>query len=106
MYRIQLDIMATTTLEDLIDILDECEQSIDDHPIKFKLVDKSGPGGGNPVIEFYSRDEWNLKRVAEKILGHKISLTEFSDFLNELFLSIKSVVYAVFSFCVFTNGFY
>ena len=82
MYRIQLDIMATTTLEDLIDILDECEQSIDDHPIKFKLIDKSGPGGGNPVIEFYSRDEWNLKRVAEKILGHKISLTEFSDWLN------------------------
>ena len=82
MYRIQLDIMATTTLEDLIDILDECEQSIDDHPIKFKLIEKSGPGGGNPVIEFYSRDEWNLKRVAEKILGHKISLTEFSDFLN------------------------
>ena len=82
MYRIQLDIMATTTLDDLIDILDECEQSIDGYPIKFKLIDKSGPGGGNPVIEFYSRDEWNLKRVAENILGHKISLTEFSDFLN------------------------
>ena len=82
MYRIQLDIMATTTLDDLIDILDECEQSIDGYSIKFKLIEKSGPGGGNPVIEFYSRDEWNLKRVAENILGHKISLTEFSDFLN------------------------
>ena len=65
MYRIQLDIIATTTIDDLIDILDECEQSIDDRPIKFKLIDKSGPGGGHPVIEFYSRDEWNLKRVAE-----------------------------------------
>lgn len=82
MYRIQLDIDSSTTIEELIKIIDSCEQSIDNFPITFKLIEKSGPGGGHPVIEFISRDEWNLKRLTEEILGEKISLSEFSDWLN------------------------
>ena len=68
MYRIQLDIDSSTSLKELIEILNQSEQSIDDHPITFKLIEKSGPGGGHPVIEFISRDEWNLKRFTELIM--------------------------------------
>ena len=81
-YSIQLDIDQNCQIKDLLDSIERAEQSIDGYPIRFKLIEPYGPGGNNPVFEFYSRDEWNLKRLAEIILGHKITLSQFAEWLN------------------------
>lgn len=65
MYKAQLDVASSCELHDLMSIVRK--NSTSECAVGLKLIEASGPGGGNPVFEFSHTNRYRIVSIIKEL---------------------------------------
>jgi len=74
-YRTQLDISSDISINEFLDLIEE--HSSEEEMMEMKLLEISGPGGGNPVFEFSHSNRNNVSSLMNEVTGDDQYSKEF-----------------------------